>query len=156
MSAAVAPKHMIYQYQTDALATPPRAVNLLNAVALNAASANRTLKLQTAAQIASLVSVFGQVTIAVQYTFGTASTVTATCLASLDGGLTYNAIQASTVVAGVDTLNDYVASKTTGSANHNFCFTIPVKGYTNIEVVFSGAGAGGGDLITVQATASTI
>lgn len=145
MSAVVRGRSVLHHYKTAS-----GSHSLLSGVALNAATGLRTLDLKLG--LATSPGSFEFVAIAVDYTYSAATTVTATCYGSLDGGLTYRALQSSSITAGVDTLSDYVAVKTTGAASKSYLFTLTVDGCTDLRVVFSGASAGAGDLITVQAS----
>lgn len=123
-------------------------VNLLSAVSLTAAAGTRTIVLDMG--IGGLGSgVFQFACIGVDYTFSAATLVSATPTGSFDG-VTYYELQSSNISVGIDTLASYVATKA-GNASKKWSFTIANDGYRYLSIVFSGTGAGAGDLISVQA-----
>lgn len=146
-------KRSCYQFRTAA-----GSLNLLSGVALNAAAASRTVDVQMAtpgSPAHAPTFAYDSVTFDVQYTFGTATQVNIACFSSNDAGLTYSPIQAQDLTNGADTFTDYLPKKATGGASMSFSFYLPNRNYTNIRVVFSGTGAGAGDLITVKANAGS-
>lgn len=164
MMSAIKPKRHQYVYVQPALrpdgvtASPsPGSINLLSGVALNGSAASRTIVVQLGAPAVTssqkMVGGMATVCFGVAFTYGAATAITATFEGSFDGGVTYYKVQAHSVSAGVDTLSDYSITKATGSANQNFSFVVPNDNYSHMRVVFSGTGANGSDLITVQAAA---
>lgn len=143
MAQAIQGKKVRYQYTTS---TGDK--RLLNAVALNASANTRTIIVQTDAPSGSPAGGYDLLTFLVNYTAGTATDVRAQIFGSLDGGITYGAAQSSAIAGGVDTLSDYIAVKSV-TANKAYTFTANIDNYTHVKVVFSGTGAGSGDLLTV-------
>lgn len=120
--------------------------NLLDDVALNAADATtRTITLTLNKQYSkALVKVF--------FTWGAASTVTATPTLSQDG-TNYASKTTKACVSGACTVSKRVDTYTTGGVSANIELEFDVAGQESLKVLLGGASAGGSDLVDVQATA---
>lgn len=120
-------------------------VDLLSGVALNAAAATRTITVPTGLK-------FGKLRVGVAYTYSAATTVTATMTCSMDGTTYYRLMSRSCTLGACD---DYKLTDTytTSAASQDYMLEYDVRGCNSVKVLFGGAGAGAGDLITVQATA---
>lgn len=152
--SAIKPKRVQYHYIVNQ--SSPGNTSLLSGVALNAAVGLRTLDVQVGAPNLPnqrMEGGYAKLTLGVSYTrtAGAATAITATVFGSFDG-VVYYAYQAHSVSAGVDTLSDYSITKAV-AASGNFSFVLDNDNYTHIRVIFSGTGAGAGDVITVQAAA---
>lgn len=117
----------------------------LSAVALNAAAATRTVTL-------TLNQRYSRVLFTVNYTWAAGTTVTITPTCTDSASLTAGSILSGTLASGVSTDVAYSRSfAVTASANWQWNFG--VAGQHQCAFVFSGAGVGASDLVTVSATA---
>jgi len=122
-------------------------LNILEAVALNAAEATRTITIVPRRDWAKLrVWVF--------YTYSAATTVTTAMSCSLDTSQ-FGTPQTRAVTAGASTLSDLVDTKTTSAADQDYFFDFDVRGCRTVKLVFGGASADGSDLVNVQVAAIT-
>lgn len=135
---------------------PPTRVAIVNdglsGVALNAAAATRTLTLTlytgTKAQ-----PEFAKVRLGIFYTYSAATTVTVLFSCSMDG-TNYAQVMARNVSGTTATLSKLTDSWTTGGASATDPGLGPefdVRGCLKAKFLFGGAGAGSGDLVTVDA-----
>lgn len=128
---------------------------MLEAVALNASAGTRTLTLPLSTNFSRGTDgpTYAKVKLVINYTYSAATTVVVTYTSSIDGGTTYGSETSTAIAAGAGTVSVYTDTYTTGSANAIIKLSYDVAGCTHAKFVFSGASAGAGDLINVQAVA---
>lgn len=115
--------------------------NQLEGVALNASAGLRTVNIK-------LFKSWRKIKIAVFLTRSAATTVTCALTESYDG---VNYVIPQTTDYGLDpnTLTNVAYSKPV-SASINLSWMVDVEGVENLNLVFAGASAAGGDLVNVQ------
>lgn len=124
--------------------TSADSANMLSGVALNASEGTRTLELVTSKN-------WSRVKLEILYTYSAATTLTIAPTFSLDG--TYASETSGVTADGIRTLSQLTDTYTTNGASANLIVSYDVSGMQSVKFVFGGAGAGAGDLVTVQAVA---
>lgn len=125
--------------------------NLLEAVALNATAATRTITVPISQVQSRAGEGFEKLVVGVEFTYAAASTVVLTPTCSMDGGSTYFSETSTAIAAGAGTVSLYTDTYTTGGASASFRLVYDVSSCTHYKIVFSGASAGATDLVDVQA-----
>lgn len=125
-------------------------IKLLNQVALNAASASRTVTLQlgTSPWASGWVNVHWQI----DATRAAYTTLTMVCLTSINGGVSYANMNSLAVVSGTGTLSTFTWSKTIASTT-NEGVDMDVSLFDYIKCTFGGTSGGASDLVDVYAVA---
>jgi hypothetical protein len=132
-----------YRFQSG---TSTNKYNLLEGAALNASVGSRTVTINPS-------GTFTKLNVAVFYTYSAATAVTLTMSCSMDG-TNYAGRQTRDISSGAATLSSLVDSKTTSASNQSFMVEYDVRGCEKVKIVLDGTGAGAGDLVNVQATAT--
>ena len=145
---------LVLLLSTAALAAPPTApvtnvqaftasTEVLTAVALNAAAATRTVTIVTG-------KLFSGLLVDVRYTYSAATTVTVTPTCTHDG-TNYVSMTTASISGGARTLSVLADTYTTGGASAALGVSYDVSACQAVKLVFGGASAGAGDLVTVRA-----
>jgi len=119
------------------------AFNLLDAVALNATEATRTITVTTNRAFSKL-----SVVSFLDRTAATDLQIAVFC--SLDG-TTYGSKQTRSIAAGTATLSNFTDSKAV-SADVTIETEYEIKACESVKLIYSGTSGGASDLVTVQAT----
>lgn len=127
--------------------------NVLEAVALNASAATRTITTQvgTLGQGGNGDG-FAKLLVVIDYTYSAATTVTVLPSCSQDGGSTYGQETSTAIASGAGTVSAYSDTYTTGAASKILRLGYDVSGCTHYKLVFGGASADASDLVDVQLT----
>lgn len=134
----------VIKYGTVVAGAPDR-YKALDAVAMNAAEALRTIECDVRGVRKLLVTVV--------YARGGGAAGTAIQVApsaSLDGGVTYGRITGVDISGATGTVSPYTDVRTTTSAE-NMCLEYDVQGYDYFKLVFTVTNAGAADTIDVYA-----
>ena len=127
----------------------------LTAVALNAAAATRTITVnltdKETATTTGANAVYSKLLVTVDYTYSEATTVTAQLTCALDGS-TYGRRTSNSTASGATTIYAETGTYTTGAASITLNLEYGVKGCKSVKVLFGGASAAAGDIVTVNYT----
>jgi hypothetical protein len=141
---STAPGLRTHRYGTRVAGTLKQ-FKVLDGAALNAAAASRTFTLD--------VSGMSVVSIQIDLTRTAATDLQLTCLASLNGGVSYGEISSTSVSGGTGTMTAY-HDVFPLSANHNLIFDYYVGTKDNLKCTVSGTSGGANDTIDVYAVSA--
>lgn len=125
-----------------------QADNALSGVALNATAATRTLTASFDWQKTNLAP-YTKWRVSVFYTYSAATTVTAVFSCSQDG-TNYASLTSRSISAGASTVSIVTDTYTTSAASADIMLEYDIQGCRKGKIVFGGASAGSGDLVTVD------
>lgn len=108
--------------------------------------ASRTLNLPTLG--------YRQLVVALNFTHGAATYVQTQFLCSMDDGLTFHRLQTRSTAYGKSTLSDFTDVKAV-SGSALWTQEYDVAACSRAKLIFSGAGVGANDKVTVQVTVTT-
>lgn len=116
--------------------------------ALNAAAATRTVTaILTHDGTTSGRPVYSKLAVTAVYVYSAATTVTVQFSCARDG-TNYGRRTSTSTVAGASTIYAETGTYTTGAASINLDLEYDVRGCASVQLLFGGAGAGAGDLVT--------
>lgn len=125
-----------------------QANNALSGVALNASAGTRTLTASFDYK-AGVPAPFTKWRVSVFYTYSAATTVTAVFSCAQDG-TNYASLTSRSIAAGASTVSIVTDTYTTSGASADLMLEYDIQGCAKAKIVFGGASAGAGDLITVD------